>query len=135
MFSSLVAEGIVLSPPELRKSKTGLEYLRCVLGLVNGKSVKGARYTFLECTIWNNVNLTDIVKGYNLQRGDKVLVEGQFQLDYVRSKIIARLYLHNMIVLNYISKRFEENEYDEEEPPFYNSSFIDGDMEEGIEEI
>lgn len=99
MICELVCDVFVVEPPEKRIAKNGMEYLKLRCALPNSRGDRGKRVTFLDCTIFHNTGLINIVSSYNLKPQDRLVLTGQFFVEYYRGRTYCKMVVHSLMPL------------------------------------
>ena len=111
MISQLTVECVVFSPPELKVTPAGVEYLSMVTGLFDVKEAGAQEFTKLDCTLWGNPNLARRIMEMDLGSRDRVLVSGKFSTKKIYGKYKFRLYIHELSLLSRSNTSTKNTDY------------------------
>lgn len=114
MISELITEAVVFVEPKMNVAPNGLEYLSLGLGLFDIKQTGQQTFTRLDCTLWDNVALSQKIMLMDLGERDRVLVSGKFSIKKYKNTTRLRLYIHDLSLLSKATVSNKEVEFEME---------------------
>lgn len=111
LYARAEITGAVIKPPIKSKSKTGLDYMRFVLGVPNPTIANNSKeWSYYECTVWDSNLIKKIQLNYPHQK-DVINVEGQLLIQKFNNNAYTKVLVRDYRVVSITEVKEEEKTF------------------------
>ena len=93
-YISVTAFGYVSQEPMIQQTSFGKKYARMIVGVKSPTKSEKSRFTWLECTIWEETLLVKLQKN-QVHRGDEIMIMGQFYTESYGGNTYQKVYVRD----------------------------------------